>query len=247
MNFDKFKPKLKIGFLQPGAVIDISAFEFYRLAPPGAMTVMIGIGLTEFSSQDVDRVFKPIDQYVDYLVDRGVQIIVQNGVPLPLLIGLDKHDSLLEHISDRAKLPSTSTTRCVLETAVDLGVKTVVAVNKWTDEMNATLAVFFRRVDVDLIGTSTMPSEPKDFHKIEAGDHMMLAYKLGRSAFLEHPHCDCVYIGGGSWIAEPVAHELEREFGRPVLCNQTSVIRQVLKTLGAWTPSSDGSMALARH
>jgi len=38
--------------------------------------------------------------------------------------------------------------------------------------------------------------------------------------FYGAPDCDAVYIGGGSWIAEPVAARLEAEFGKPVLCNQ---------------------------
>ena len=47
--FESDVPKYKIGCLQPGAVIDNHAFEFYRLAPPGLMLVMVGVGLKEFS------------------------------------------------------------------------------------------------------------------------------------------------------------------------------------------------------
>ena len=56
---------------------------------------------------------------------------------------------------------------------------------------------------------------------------MQLArYELGRRAFLDYADCDAVYIGGGSWIAEPVAVRLEEEFGKPVLCNQAAVIEE---------------------
>jgi maleate cis-trans isomerase len=84
-----------------------------------------------------------------------------------------------------------------------------------------------------------------DFHRFEAGDHMRLAYDLGRRAFLDHPDCDAIYIGGGSWIAEPVAVRLEAEFGKPVLCNQAAVIRNTLKMLNAWTPLAGHSRVLA--
>src|SRR5437763_7506911 len=60
--FEASVPKYKIGCLQPGAVIDNAPFEFYRLAPPGVMLVMVGVGLKEFSSQDVERVFEPLDR-----------------------------------------------------------------------------------------------------------------------------------------------------------------------------------------
>jgi len=96
--FDGFVPRFKIGCLMPGAVIDNHAFEFYRLAPPGVMLVMVGVGLKEFSSADVERVFAPLDRYLDQLMERGVDLVIQNGVPLPILIGIEAHDRMLAHM-----------------------------------------------------------------------------------------------------------------------------------------------------
>ena len=84
--FEEFLPRLKIGALKPLAVIDNSAYEFYRIAPPSVMLVMIAVGLGEFSKEEVERVFAPVDKLVDQLMERGVDIIMQSGVPLPLLI-----------------------------------------------------------------------------------------------------------------------------------------------------------------
>jgi maleate cis-trans isomerase len=243
--FENLLPKYKIGCLQPGAMIDNHPFEFYRLAPPGVMLVMVGVGLAEFSRGDVERVFTPLDSYLDQLMDRDVDLVIQNGVPLPILIGMDAHDRMIAHMADYTRRPATSTVLSVVHTASELGLKRVVAVNKWTPEMNASLAAFFARVGVTVIGNETKSLDPVDFHKIETGDHMRLAYELGRRAFLDHPDCDAVYIGGGSWIAEPVAARLEAEFNKPVLCNQSAVIRHTFKMLGIWKPIEGHSRVLA--
>jgi hypothetical protein len=95
--FEGFVPRLKIGCLMPGAVIDNHAFEFYRLAPPGVMLVMVGVGLREFSRGDVERVFEPLDRYLHQLMERGVNLVIQNGVPLPILIGIEAHDAFRPH------------------------------------------------------------------------------------------------------------------------------------------------------
>jgi maleate cis-trans isomerase len=76
---------------------------------------------------------------------------------------------------------------------------------------------------------------PDKFQKIEIADHMQLAYELGRQAFTRHPD-DGLYIGGGSWLSEPVCQALEREFGRPAISNQSCMIWNTLTRLGAWTP-----------
>jgi maleate cis-trans isomerase len=245
MMFKGYSPTLKIGCLQPGTVIDNSPFEFYRLAPRGVMLVMVGVGLKEFSSQDVERVFAPLDRYLDQLMERGVDLVIQNGVPLPILIGMEAHDRMVAHMGEYTGRPATSTVLSVVRAANDLGIRRVAVVNKWTDEMNRSLAAFFARGGVTVVGSATKSLHPHDFHQIDADEHMRLAYELGAQAFREHPEADAVYIGGGSWIAEPVAVRLEAEFGKPVLCNQAAVIRNTLKLLGAWTPMAGHSRVLA--
>jgi len=243
--FEGSVPRLKIGCLMPGSVIDNHAFEFYRLVPSGVMLVMIGVGLREFSRDDVERVFAPLERYLDQLMERGINLVIQNGVPLPILLGIEAHDRMVAHMASYTRLPATSTVLSVVRAATDLGIRKVVAVNKWTEEMNRSLAAFFARGGVSVVGETTKSLKPADFHQFDAGDHMQLAYELGRRAFLEHPDCDAIYIGGGSWIAEPVAVRLEAEFGKPVLCNQAAVIRNTLKMLDAWTPLSGHSRVLA--
>jgi maleate cis-trans isomerase len=243
--FENSAPRYKIGSLQPGAVIENGPYEFYRLAPPGVMLVMIGIGFKEFSSQDVERVFAPLDSYLDQLVDRGVDLVMQNGVPLPILIGLDAHDRMVAHMAEHTKLPATSTVLCVVRTAAEMGLRKISIANKWSEDMNKSLAAFFAREGVTIISAATKPLRPAEFHRIDAAEHMKLAYELGRRAFLDNSDCDAVYIGGGSWIAEPVAVRLEAEFGKPVLCNQSCVIRHTMKMLGAWKPISGHSRVLA--
>ena len=71
--FESDIPRYRIGCLQPGAIIDNHPFEFYRLAPPGVMLVLVSVGLSEFSREDVERVFKPLDTYLDMLQERDVQ------------------------------------------------------------------------------------------------------------------------------------------------------------------------------
>jgi maleate cis-trans isomerase len=243
--FEHFAPKYKLGCLVPGLIVDNHAYEFYRLAPKGVMEVMVGVGLKEFSKSDVERVFSPVDKYVQMLMDRDVDMIIQNGVPLPILIGIDAHDRLLEHIRELSGLSVTSTVLSVVKSAKDLGAKKIAVANKWTDEMNHCLDQFFARGGSRIVGKSVNELAPVDFHKIKSDQHMQLAYELGKRAFLENPECDAVYIGGGSWIAEPVAVQLEREFDKPVICNQAAVIRTALQMLGAWTPQGGHSRLLA--
>ena len=242
--FEASIPKVKLGGLLPLAIIDNAAYEFYRLAPPGVMAVMIPVGLSEFSAKDVERVFEPLDSLLDQLMDRGVNLVAQHGVPLPILIGVEAHDRMMDHMTKHTGVPSSSTVLAVARGARDLGLKKLVVVNKWSDAMNAELGRFFEREGVAVTGKTVEELAPSEFVKLSSKDNMQLAYDLGRRAFAEHPDCDAIYIGGGAWIVEPVAVELEKQFGKPVICNQPAMIRDQLKILNAWTPRQGFSRLL---
>lgn len=243
--FENDVPKYKVGALHPLAVIDNSPYEFYRLAPDRVMLVMIPIGLADFTAADVERVFAPLDGYLDQLLERDIDLVIQNGVPLPALIGVAAHDRMVAHMARYTGKPATSSVLCVSHAARDLGLRRLALANKWSEPMNRTLGAFFARDGVDICGTTTKVLSPAEFQKIKSTENLQLAYDLGRRAFLDHPDCDGVYIGGGAWLAEPAARQLEQEFGKPVLCNQTAMIREIMRLLNDWQPIAGQGRVLA--
>jgi maleate cis-trans isomerase len=234
--FENDLPRRKIGVLTPLSIVDNGAYEFYRLVKDRIMLVMIPVGLNEFTGKDVERVFAPIDSYLDKLMERRVDIVVQSGVPLPALIGVTAHDRLIAHMADYTGRPATSSVLGVVEAAKQLGIARIAFANKWSEDMNRTLAEFFARRDIAVAGVASKVLAPSQFQKMSGEDNIELAYALGRQALRDLPEADGLYIGGGAWMSQPVAETLEREFGRPVITNVSAMIRNVLTRLECWTP-----------
>jgi maleate cis-trans isomerase len=234
--FEEFIPQRKLGVLTPLAVNDNAPYEFYRIAPEGVMMVMTPCGLREFSSEDVERVFAPIDALVDSLMQRQVDILIQSGVPLPILIGIEKHDRLLARMAERSGKPVSSSITAVVAAARHLGIRKIAVANKWDDKMNACLAAFFAREGVGFAGAATEVMGPAQFQAMGTGDSMDLAYVLGRQALERFADADGLYIGGGAWMAQPVCERLEREFDKPCIGNQGSVVWDALHRVNFWKP-----------
>jgi maleate cis-trans isomerase len=233
--FDDDLPKRKIGVLTPLPVIDNGAYEFYRLVKDRVMLVMIPVGLSEFSDKDVQRVFAPIDSYLDKLMERRVDLVMQSGVPLPALIGVAAHDRLIAHMADYTGRPATSSILGVVEAAKHLGLARIALANKWSDVMNRTLGEFFARQNIAIAGVSSKVLAPSEFQKMSGEDNIELAYALGRQALHDLPEADGLYIGGGAWLSQPVAEALETEFNKPVITNVSAMIRNLLTRLDCWT------------
>ncbi len=238
--------KYRIGYLSPLQVIDNAACEWYRLAPPDMLAVFISVGVTEFSGAEMDRVFAPLDALLDQLMSRHVDLVLQAGTPLAVLMGIQKHDAMIAHMESYTGKPATSTALSVTRAAKHLGMKKIALVNKWSAPMNKVLADFFARVGVETVGTATNEMAPADFVKIPAGDHMRMAYELGKQALRDNPQADGIYLGGGTWISEPITRALESETGKLVICNQTAQMFDIQNILGVRQPMPGRSRLLAQ-
>jgi maleate cis-trans isomerase len=234
--FEDVIPKRKIGCLFPLPVIDYHPYEFYQLVSNQIMLVTVPLGLEKFTREDVERVFASVDEKLALLLERGIDIVLQAGVPLPILVGIDFLDRLLSYIEEKAGVPATSTVLNVVAAAQHLGIKRIAVANKWNDQMNATLGQFFARGGIAVAGTNARSMVPSEFTKMDTLASITLAYELGRGALETYPQADALYIGGGSWLSLPVVERLEHEFGKPVMTNQTATVWHVLHLLDCWNP-----------
>lgn len=240
-----YVPVRKVGYLYPQRILDYGPYEFYHMAPDRVLIVGIPVGLTEFSPEEVDRVYAPIDELCDLLLERHVDIIVQGGGPLAVILRREGLRRLLDHIESYTKLPATSGILCCMEAAKALDVKKIAVINKWTQSMNDSLAEFFAEIGVTVIGTTSRSLQPSKFNKFTTEESVNLSYELGRTALETYPDADALYIGGGAWLTLPAVLQLEKDFGKPIIAQQPATAWHVCKTLGYWQPKKNMGTVLA--
>ncbi|MBI4529556.1 MAG: hypothetical protein HY695_37640 [Deltaproteobacteria bacterium] len=242
---EDYLPVRKIGCLVPFSVIDTGPYEFYRIAPERVMRVMLPAGLAEFSSADVERVFQPLDKLTRQLCERGVDIIVQMGVPLDLLLGREALARVIGRIEEIGHVPAVAEVHSVVQAARALGIKKIVAANKWNEVMNRRLAEFFAEGGITQIGTQARSLVPAEFMKMSSDEGLSLAYGLGRMALNAYPEAEGLFLGGGAWLTLPVIIALEQKFGKPVITNQTAVVWDACRRVSYWQPKAGYGMLIA--
>ncbi|MCC6889031.1 MAG: hypothetical protein IT536_10910 [Hyphomicrobiales bacterium] len=240
-----YVPIRKVGYLYPQRILDYGPYEFYHMVPDRILIVGIPVGVTEFSEQDVERVYAPIEKYCDLLVERHVQIIVQGGGPLAAIMRREGLRRLMSHIETYTKLPATSVLLACLEAAKTLNVKKIAVINKWTQGMNENLAEFFEEIGIQVVGTTSKSLPPVQFNRFTTEESVRLAYDLGKDALESYPEAEALYIGGGAWLTLPAVVQLEKEFGKPVIAQQPATAWHVCKILDCWQPKKDMGTVLA--
>lgn len=234
--------RAKVGVFSPMAIIDNTPYEFYRMAPPGVMLVILPLGIRRFEREDVERVFAPLGEHLDQLMPRGIDLYFQAGVPLQLAMGIEAHDARLARIETRTGKPAISSITGAVAAAKQLGLRNIVLVNRFTEAMNATLADFFRRDGVNVAGVSSPERTrkrmmtPGEIKRMDPEENLNAARALCRQAFQTFPAADGLYIGGGSWLLTPIIREIETEFGSAVIGHQDAKLWDILRMLGMWRP-----------
>ncbi len=234
--FEEFVPKYRVGCLFPLTVIDYNPYEFYEIAPKGLLLALVPLGLQKFTREDAERVFAPIDQKLELLMQRGIDIVIQAGTPLAVLVGPDFLDKLLAHIEKKTGVPAISMMLSVVNATKHLGIKNIAVADKWNEQMNASLAEFFARQGISVAGAFSRSLAPSQFLKMGDLESMNLAYELGKGAFEKYPDADGLYIGGAAWLTLPIVQRLEKEFEKPVITNQVATMWQLLHVLNCWKP-----------
>lgn len=236
--FEYLLPRKKLGYLAPLSVIDNVAYQYYQLLPDDMMVVWLPVGVKKFTTEDVMRALGPLEQYMTMFMERNVDIIIQGGIPLPALIGVEEHDKILGRMREQTGLPVTSDVESTVKAAKFLGMHTISLANKWNDSMNKVLDQFFRREGISVAGVTSQSMAPDQFVKMTGSEGINLAYELVANAFKNFPKSDGVCLGGGAWISFPLVEILEKEFGRPVITNETATIWHSRHLINYWQPIS---------
>jgi maleate cis-trans isomerase len=242
---DFVMPQRRLGVLSPLQIIGSAAYEFYCLAPPGVILEMIPIGVKTFTPEDAERAFAPVYDLVDLLATRNVDLVMQSGVPPALLIGPEAHDRMIATIEDRVNRPATSSIMGVVAATKNVGVRKIVAVNRWTEPMNAVLSAYFAREGIEVVGVVGEVMPAGTIQRMTIAESTELAYQTGKRAFEAHPEADAIYIGGSGWMVQPIAERLEDEFGKVVVGNKNAMVWDTLHRVDFWTPIEGHGRVLA--
>lgn len=234
--FEDVVPKKIIGYLFPRHQVDTLAYELYHLLPDRVLLVICPVRLGRFAREDVERALAPLDEYIRRMMNRKVNIIVHGGVPLTLIQGMEAHDEMLAKINKATGLPATSTTLEVVEAVKHLGIRKVVQVNKWREDMNQSLRRYFEREGIQVAGVNCLNMGMGEAHKLSYAEHTTMLYELVRKGFKDNPDADGVYLGGGSMVSYPIVAPLEKEFGKPVVTNAAALSWGLCRKLDCWEP-----------
>ena len=225
-------PWYQLGYVIPHLYTDLDAYQFYRVAPEGAMLVTTGLDLTDYTLAAVERELPALWQRFELLARKKVDRISLSGVPVASVLGRARMREILAEGAGRTGLACDTDLEAHIATLQYFGATRIALATRWPDAVNDALTRYLAAAGIEVLARRSRPrSLEANKHSSAADDHL-LALELGGQVLREAPEAQALLMPGGLWFAIHAVPLLEARYGKPVLLNILSTTWAALHAAG---------------
>ncbi len=223
--------RARLGLLQPRNVSDTNPYEFYLMAPDGVQLVLTSLGLTgPLTQEKYDQAVENIAGPIGLLEARGVDSIVQAGIPPIVTRGWGFEEEVLKRVRSITSIPFATDIGSSLLAWQALDVEKVVMISGFDDEMQDPIPRYAGRGGLEVLAAASMRTDSR-----EDLDTLPLetVYRAARSLYLKHADdAEGIWITGAFMPSVAVIDTLEQDLGVPVVTSAQAMMWQGLRLAG---------------
>jgi maleate isomerase len=218
----------RIGLLSP-TVIETAAYDFFRLAPDGVSMCATTSNIEHWNKENFQQhVIEPLVTAVKYLASRHVDYIIHTGMPVVTTRGKGFEEEIVKLITDTTGLPATTSIRSAIRALAHLGVRNVVLVSPYPQELHQSALRFLAASGFTVVADHTEDVVFKQLQDVTPAHIAAVAKSLVHSA----PSADGVYIPCNQWSGADAAPLIEKECGIPVVTGAHADYWEAFRSLG---------------
>ena len=188
--------------------------EFSAALPPSVSLHTGRVAYRDITPEEQDRCVLELESESRKLGDAEVDVIVFAATAPTLAHGMGYDRTLIKRMEDASGRPATTAATAFVEALNLLGVKKIAIGQPWSKTMEKPMVAFmegsgFTVVHSEVVGIVS---------GVELGRvGSEKAYELGRRT--DRPDAEAIIMPGGNWASMPAVERLEKDLGKPVLCN----------------------------
>ncbi len=217
----------RIGYITP-SVMETAAYEFYRFAPEGVGLVAVSCNIEDWKTDEYERGLSQADARADDLASRAVDYIIHGGGPLVFSRGRGYEQEIVDRITKRTGVPSTTTIKAAVDALHHLGAKKVAVASIYPDETNASLGRYLGQHDFEVTKLASHLVNFKRIYSVAMSDIYRLAVETIEAA----PGTQALYMPCPQWPVCDVIEVIERDTGVPVVASTSANFFSAFKALG---------------
>lgn len=207
--------------------------RFIRLMPDGVGVIPRYVGVRSGTENEFQEALAIAEERVAELAGLKVDLVVIQGVPPIMLRGYRFDAELVQTLQGKYRVAVLTATATQVDALKALGVKRLVGVTYFKDDMNPKFARFFEEAGFEVAAMKGCVDLPfSDLGKIPAEE----IYAQAKKVFLEKGGGDCIYLLGAGWDCLPAIEPLERDLKAVAVTNVTADVWATQKRLHIRAP-----------
>jgi maleate cis-trans isomerase len=225
-------PWFRLGYVIPHLYTDLDAYQFYAIAPDGAMLVTTQLNLAEYSLAAVERELPTFWERVDLLASKRCDVIALSGVPVASVLGRARVRELLDDMEQRTGRPCSTDLEAHIAALQSFGVERLALGSRWPTHVIEALTAYLAESGIEVVVVRRESGDLEQNKSQDPAESHELALRLGREALQAAPEAQALMLPGGLWFAVNAVPILEAEFGKPVTINIGATIWNALRVRG---------------
>jgi uncharacterized protein (DUF952 family)/maleate cis-trans isomerase len=237
-SIERLLPRYRYGVIAPGTGglqrgVD---YQFYRLAPNDVMQVTVGLGVRDYSQENVQSAMAAFWSCAETLADEGVDSITLSGVPVSAALGRERILELTEEVPSRCGVPFSATLEAIIAALRFLGTPRIVMASRFPPSANTPIAEYLAQAEIEVAASTQRDLSLAQARELSMQAGMQLALEIGREAAALAPDALAILMPGGATLSLHAIPALEAELGKPVLINLSAEIWHMLIQPGVIPP-----------
>jgi maleate isomerase len=199
-----------VGVVSPS--LRVGAQDLGQALPPGVGVISRNLDARVGTSKEFLDVLDDIERHVRELAEGGVDVVAQNGAPPMLVHGYRAERELVARWEKEYGVPVITALWAQVEALRALGVRRVVGLTYFSDEMNGFAEQYLTEAGFEVLAVEGIGT-------FSAAHHIPMAqvYAHVKALVLANPSAEGVYLPGGAWSALGAIEPLEQDLGLPVV------------------------------
>ncbi len=188
--------------------------EFTAALPPTVSLHTGRVAYRDITPEEQDRCVLELESESRKLADAEVDVIVFAATAPTLAKGKGYDRELIKRMEDASGRPATTAATAFVDALRELNVRKIALGQPWSKTMEKPMIAFMQAHGFEVVHSETVGI----VSGVELGRiGPDKAYELGRKS--DRPNAEALVMPGGNWIAMPMIERLERDLGKPVICN----------------------------
>ena len=223
--------KRKIGVLYPSA--GLAEEEFVKLVPEGVSVHITRMKMRYGEVDQIREMIKRVEEAASLLADAGVDIILFNCTLGSLIEGPGFDEHLSRKLTRLTGIPTTTTTTAVLKAMESLGMRRIILLAPYPEDLLKLEVDFLKEVGLEVIHYRGLGvSDPHKQVGIDPG----IWYRLSKELVMTSGNVEGIFISCAGILVVDMIQRIEKDLKLPVVTSNQAAMWECLMQLKIRAP-----------